>query len=91
MILEESSIELSTSRGSMRTYVYRPKAAGRRPGVVLYSESLTCLPSGTRMSLVSIGASTSVAIDLYTGASASPRVSSRRQARAASSEWGGGK
>lgn len=38
MILEESSIELATSRGSMRTYVYRPKAAGRRPGVVLYSE-----------------------------------------------------
>ena len=38
MILEESSVELSTSRGPMRTYVYRPKAAGRRPGVLLFSE-----------------------------------------------------
>src|SRR5258706_124099 len=38
MILEESSVELLTSRGAMRAYVYRPKAAGRRPGVVLFSE-----------------------------------------------------
>jgi carboxymethylenebutenolidase len=38
MILEESSVELPTSRGAMRTYVYRPKAEGRRPGVVLFSE-----------------------------------------------------
>jgi carboxymethylenebutenolidase len=38
MILEESTVELSTSRGLMRTYVYRPKSAGRRPGVLLFSE-----------------------------------------------------
>lgn len=38
MILEELSVDLPTSRGSMRCYVYRPKAAGRRPGVVLFSE-----------------------------------------------------
>lgn len=38
MILEESSVDLPTSRGPMRTYVYRPKVAGRRPGVVLFSE-----------------------------------------------------
>lgn len=38
MILEESTVELSTSRGPMRTYVYRPKAPGRRPGVLLFSE-----------------------------------------------------
>jgi carboxymethylenebutenolidase len=38
MILEESSVELSTSRGTMRTYVYRPKSSGRRPGVLLFSE-----------------------------------------------------
>ncbi len=38
MILEESSVDLATSRGPMRCYVYRPKAAGRRPGVVLFSE-----------------------------------------------------
>lgn len=38
MILEESSVDLPTSRGQMRTYVYRPKAAGPHPGVVLFSE-----------------------------------------------------
>ena len=38
MILEESSVELGTSRGPMRVFVYRPKAAGKRPGVVLFSE-----------------------------------------------------
>jgi carboxymethylenebutenolidase len=38
MILEQSSLDLSTSRGPMRCYVYRPKAGGRRPGVVLFSE-----------------------------------------------------
>jgi carboxymethylenebutenolidase len=38
MILEESSVDLSTSRGSMRCYVYRPKLVSRRPGVVLFSE-----------------------------------------------------
>jgi carboxymethylenebutenolidase len=38
MILQQSSVELSTSRGAMRTHVFRPTAAGRRPGVVLYSE-----------------------------------------------------
>ena len=38
MILEESSVDIPTSRGTMRTYVYRPTADGRRPGVVLFSE-----------------------------------------------------
>src|SRR5690349_22520998 len=38
MILEESAVELATPTGTMRTYVYRPKGAGRWPGVVLYSE-----------------------------------------------------
>jgi carboxymethylenebutenolidase len=38
MILEESSVDLPTSRGPMRCYVYRPKAVGKRPGVVLFSE-----------------------------------------------------
>ncbi|RYZ10323.1 MAG: dienelactone hydrolase family protein [Myxococcales bacterium] len=38
MILEESWSDLPTSRGPMRCYVYRPKAAGKRPGVVLFSE-----------------------------------------------------
>src|SRR3954469_25064501 len=38
MILQESSVDLATSRGPMRTYVYRPTTGGRRPGVVLFSE-----------------------------------------------------
>lgn len=38
MILEKSSVDLDTQRGAMRTYIYRPKAEGRYPGVVLYSE-----------------------------------------------------
>jgi carboxymethylenebutenolidase len=38
MILEESHVVLETPRGAMRTHVYRPKAPGRRPGVVLFSE-----------------------------------------------------
>jgi carboxymethylenebutenolidase len=38
MILEESAVELATPTGSMRTYVYRPAAQGRFPGIVLFSE-----------------------------------------------------
>ncbi len=38
MILEEFAVELSTPTGPMRTHVSRPVAAGRRPGVVLFSE-----------------------------------------------------
>jgi carboxymethylenebutenolidase len=38
MILEESSVDLPTSRGPMRCHVYGPRAPGKRPGVVLFSE-----------------------------------------------------
>ena len=38
MILEESSVDLSTPSGIMKTHVTRPVASGRRPGVVLFSE-----------------------------------------------------
>jgi carboxymethylenebutenolidase len=38
MILEESSVDLETPRGKMRTYVCHPKVVGRRPGVVVFSE-----------------------------------------------------
>src|SRR6478609_7702679 len=38
MIIERDHVDLPTSRGPMRAYVYRPKAAGKRPGVVLFSE-----------------------------------------------------
>lgn len=37
-IREPEVVELSTSRGAMRTVVYRPTEEGRFPGVVLYSE-----------------------------------------------------
>lgn len=38
MILTEETTELTTPTGPMRTYVYRPVASGRYPGVVLFSE-----------------------------------------------------
>jgi carboxymethylenebutenolidase len=38
MILQEESADLKTSTGPMRAYVYRPVAAGRYPGLLLYSE-----------------------------------------------------
>src|SRR5579872_2670824 len=38
MILQEEQTNLATPSGAMRTYVYRPVAAGRYPGLVLFSE-----------------------------------------------------
>lgn len=38
MILEETVEQLATPSGSMRSFVYRPLAPGRWPGVVLFSE-----------------------------------------------------
>jgi carboxymethylenebutenolidase len=38
MIVEESSVDLSTPSGVMKTHVTKPVASGRRPGVVLFSE-----------------------------------------------------
>ncbi len=38
MILQSETHELETPTGTMRTYVYRPVAAGRYPGLVLFSE-----------------------------------------------------
>lgn len=39
MTLQElPPVELSTSNGPMRTYVYKPTAPGRYPGILLYSE-----------------------------------------------------
>lgn len=38
MILQEEQTELTTPTGLMRTYVYRPVARGRYPGLVLFSE-----------------------------------------------------
>src|SRR5580658_3948453 len=38
MILLEEKTDLPTPTGPMRTYVYRPVARGRYPGIVLFSE-----------------------------------------------------
>jgi carboxymethylenebutenolidase len=35
---DEETIELTTPKGPMRTYVFRPKAAGSFPGILFYSE-----------------------------------------------------
>jgi dienelactone hydrolase len=37
-IKDDESIDLSTQAGPMRTYVLRPVAEGRYPGIVLFSE-----------------------------------------------------
>lgn len=37
-IKEEAFVELPTPTGPMRTFVFRPQAEGRYPGIVLYSE-----------------------------------------------------
>ena len=38
MIIKDEVVELETPQGSMRTYVYRPVAEGKYPGLVLFSE-----------------------------------------------------
>ncbi len=37
-ILDSELIDVPTSRGPMRTHLFRPKAAGRFPAIILYSE-----------------------------------------------------
>lgn len=60
MILEQSHIALSTSRGDMRTHIYRPKvgdtsAAPRFPGVVLFSEIFQLTAPISRMAAMVAG------------------------------------
>src|ERR1051325_10559957 len=38
MTIKEETIELSTPAGPMRTYIFRPAADGKYPGLVLFSE-----------------------------------------------------
>ncbi len=38
VIIDNESVDLATPTGPMRTHVFRPAAAGRYPGVLLYSE-----------------------------------------------------
>src|SRR5260370_31065860 len=38
MIFQEETTDLTTPSGPMRTYLYRPVAPGRYPGLVFFSE-----------------------------------------------------
>lgn len=38
MIIQHDFVDLATSNGPMRTYVYRPTASGKFPGVLFFSE-----------------------------------------------------
>ena len=38
IITDTETVDLSTATGPMRCYIFRPVAAGRYPGLVLYSE-----------------------------------------------------
>ncbi len=38
MIIQEETVDLETAKGPMRTYVYRPVAPGKYPGLIFYSE-----------------------------------------------------
>jgi carboxymethylenebutenolidase len=38
VLKEEQAVDVSTATGPMRTYLLRPAAEGRYPGVILYSE-----------------------------------------------------
>ena len=45
MILRsDETVDLATPTGPMRTHVFRPVAAGRYPGIVLYSEIFQVTP-----------------------------------------------
>src|SRR4029079_16017700 len=38
MTIKEETVELQTPAGPMRTYIFRPAAEGKYPGLVLFSE-----------------------------------------------------
>ena len=38
VIIDNEAVDLATPTGPMRTHVFRPAAAGRYPGIILYSE-----------------------------------------------------
>lgn len=38
MIIQNEVVDIETSTGTMRTYVYRPQASGRFPSIIFYSE-----------------------------------------------------
>src|SRR5690554_1368114 len=38
MIIQQETVDITTTTGVMRTYVYRPKAEGQFPAIIFYSE-----------------------------------------------------
>ncbi|MEJ0089672.1 MAG: hypothetical protein WDM80_08015 [Limisphaerales bacterium] len=38
MIIQHEHIDLPTPNGPMRTFIFRPTAAGKYPGLILFSE-----------------------------------------------------
>ena len=38
MLLQEDYVDLMTPQGVMRTFIFRPAAAGQFPGIVLFAE-----------------------------------------------------
>jgi carboxymethylenebutenolidase len=56
MILQdEEAVDLATPAGPMRTYIFRPKAEGRYPGIVFYSEIFQLTGPIRRMSALLAG------------------------------------
>jgi len=55
MTLTEEVVDLDTSTGPMRTYVYRPTAAGKWPGLLLFSEIFQQTAPVKRMAMTFAG------------------------------------
>ncbi len=55
MILQEESVDISTPNGPMRTYVYRPVAPGKYPGLLLFSEIFQQTGPVKRMAMMFAG------------------------------------
>jgi carboxymethylenebutenolidase len=55
MVLREEVADVATPTGAMRTYVLRPAAAGRYPGIVLYSEIFQVTAPVRRMAAMLAG------------------------------------
>jgi carboxymethylenebutenolidase len=55
MVIREDSVDIATPTGAMRTYVLRPAADGRFPGVVLYSEIFQVTAPVRRMAAMLAG------------------------------------
>jgi carboxymethylenebutenolidase len=62
MILRESTAEISTPTGPMRTYVYAPACEGRTPGLVLFSEIFQRTGPIHRMAMIMAGHGFTVAV-----------------------------